>query len=153
MNEILFLQEHLPKLLLAGIIGALCGLERGHRGGNIGLGTLAILTLSTCLATILSIELSPDGEYMRVVAGLLSSVGFIGGGVIFTERSADNEKSVRGLTSASIVLFLSIIGIVIGVGFYLTAITTVILAEIFIAISRMIKKSRTNKGIEDNSEF
>lgn len=153
MNEILFLQENLPKLILACIIGALCGLERGRRGGNIGLGTLAILTLSTCLATILAIELSPSGEYMRVVAGLLSSVGFIGGGVIFTEKKEDNEKSVRGLTSASIVFFLAIIGIVIGVGYYLTAVITVILAEVFIAISRAIKKSRTNKGIEDNSEF
>ena len=153
MNEMLFLQEHLPKLILAGVIGAICGLERGRKGGNIGLGTLAILTLSTCLATVLAIELSPEGEYMRVVAGILSSVGFLGSGVVFTQRSDDNEKSVKGLTSASIVFFLAIIGIVIGVGLYLTAIISVILAEIFIIISRIIKKNRIKKGIEDNSEF
>lgn len=153
MNEILFLQQHLPKLLLAGFIGALVGLERGSRGGNIGLGTLSILTMSCCLATVLAIELSPSGEYMRVVAGILSSVGFIGGGVIFTQRTEDNEKAVRGLTSASIVFFLSIIGITIGVGYYLTAILVVMLAECSITISKMIKKKRRNNGQEDNSEF
>ncbi len=153
MNELIFLQEHLPKLLLAGFIGGLVGFERGNRGGNIGLGTLSILTISCCLATVLSIELSPSGEYMRVVAGILSSVGFIGGGVIFTQRSDDNEKSVRGLTSASIVFFLAIIGITIGVGYYLTAIIVVILAEINISLSRMIKKRRNNKGLEDDIEF
>lgn len=153
MNELLFLQEHLPKLLLATFIGALVGLERGHRGGNIGLGTLAILTLSCTLATVLSIELSPSGEYMRVVAGILSSVGFIGGGVIFTQRTDDNEKAVKGLTSASIVFFLAIIGITIGVGYYITAIVVVAIAELAITISKMIKKRRHFKGLQDNSEF
>ena len=153
MNELLFLQEHLPKLLLAGFIGGLVGVERGNRGGNIGLGTLSILTMSCCLATVLSIELSPSGEYMRVVAGILSSVGFIGGGVIFTQRTEDNEKSVRGLTSASIVFFLAIIGITIGVGYYLTAILVVILAECSISISKIIKRKKRKHESEDNGEL
>lgn len=153
MNELLFLQEHLPKLLLAGFIGGLVGVERGNRGGNIGLGTLSILTMSCCLATVLSIELSPSGEYMRVVAGILSSVGFIGGGVIFTQRTEDNEKSVRGLTSASIVFFLAIIGITIGVGYHLTAILVVILAECSISISKMIKRKKRKHDLEDNGEL
>ena len=153
MNEILFLKECLPKLILAGIIGGLCGLERGRRGSNIGLGTLSILTMSTCLATILAMELSPQGEYMRVVAGLLSSVGFIGGGVIFTQRTEDNEKSVKGLTSASIVFFLAIIGITIAVGYPITAIIVVSMAELSIAISKNIKNKRQHKESEDGSEL
>ena len=153
MNELLFLQEHLPKLLLAGFIGGLVGVERGNRGGNIGLGTLSILTMSCCLATVLSIELSPGGEYMRVVAGILSAVGVIGGGVIFTQRTEDNEKSVRGLTSASIVFFLAIIGITIGIGYYLTAILAVILAEFSISISKMLKRKKRKHELEDNGEL
>lgn len=152
MNELVFLQEHLPKLLLAVFIGGLVGLERGRRGGNIGLGTLAILTLSSTLATVLAVDLSPGGEYMRVVAGILSSVGFIGGGVIFTQRTDDNEKSVKGLTSASIVLFLSIIGVTIGVGYYITAIVVVIIAELAIITSRCIKKRKITRDIEKNDE-
>lgn len=152
MNELMFIQEHLPKVLLACIIGASVGLERG-KGGNIGLGTLAILTMSCTLATVLSIELSPDGEYMRVVAGILSSVGFIGGGVIFTQRTEDNEKSVRGLTSASMVFFLAVIGITIGVGFYITAIIVVLMAEMAIAISKKLKNKRQNHEFEDESEL
>ena len=92
MNELIFLQEHLPKIILAGVIGGLVGLERGSRGAHIGLGTLAILTMSCTLATVLAIELSPNGEYMRMVSSILSSVGFIGSGVVFTQRSDENEK-------------------------------------------------------------
>lgn len=151
MNEIMFLQENLPKLLLAALIGGLVGLERGTRGGNTptGFSTLAILTLSTCMATVLAMEVASQ-EFMRVFAGLLSSVGFIGAGPIFTQRSDDNEKSVKGLTSASIIFFLAIIGITIGLGYYVTAITAVIVAEISISVSKLIKKKRKEKGVDES---
>ena len=145
MNEILFLQDNLFKLILAALIGGLVGLERG-RGGNIGVGTLSILTLSCCFVTALSIELSGDTDsQLRVVAGLLSSVGFIGGGTIFTQRTDDNEKSVKGLTSASVVFFLATIGIALGVGYYVTAISVVLLAETSLFVSKAIKKKQRTK--------
>lgn len=152
MNELIFLQECLPKLILAGFIGGIVGIERG-RAGNIGFGTLSILTISCCLATVLSMELTTDSNsHMRVVAGILSSVGFIGGGTIFTQRTDDNEKSVKGLTSASIVFFLAIIGVTIGVGYYLTAISVVILAEANLYIAKFIKRNGyKNNGSSDDS--
>lgn len=145
MNEIVFLQENFFKLILAVIIGGIVGLERG-KSSNIGFGTLSVLTLSCCFITTLSIELSTDTDsHLRVVAGILSSVGFIGGGTIFTLRNNDNEKSVKGLTSATIVLFLAIIGIAIGVGYYITAISVVLLAEISLFISKIIKQKRNKQ--------
>lgn len=151
MNELIFLQEHFFKLVLAALIGGLVGLERG-RGGNIGFGTLSILTLSCCFITVLSLELSPNTDsQLRVVAGLLSSVGFIGGGTIFTQRKDDNEKSVKGLTSATIVFFLAIIGIAIGVGYYITAIAVVILAEVNLFIAKIVKKQRNKQDVSNNN--
>lgn len=144
-NEILFLQENFLKLFLAALIGGMVGLGRG-KNSNIGFGTLSILTLSCCFITTLAIEISPNiDSQLRVIAGILSSVGFIGGGPIFTMRTEDNEKSVKGLTSASIILFLATIGIAIGVGYCLTAIIVVLLAESHLFISKIIKKKRNKQ--------
>lgn len=149
MHELIFLEEHFFQLMLAAAIGGIVGLERG-KSSNIGFGTLSILTLSCCFITILSLELSPDTDsQLRVVAGLLSSVGFIGGGTIFTLRNDDNEKSVKGLTSASIVFFLATIGIAIGVGYSITAVTVVLLAQINLFISKIIKKKRNKQDMPE----
>ena len=105
MEELMLLQEHIPKLLLAALIGGIIGLERGNRGGVIGFGTLSTLTLGCTLLTIISAyAIGTDADPSRLISTIISSIGFIGGGVIFTQRN-DNEKSVRGLTSASIIFF------------------------------------------------
>lgn len=149
MSELIFLEQHFFKLILSAVIGGIVGLERG-RSSNIGFGTLSILTLSCCFMTILSSELTSDTDsQLRVVAGLLSSVGFIGGGPIFKSRNDDNEESIKGLTSASIVLFLAIIGIAIGSGYYITAISVVILVEINLFVSKIIKKKRNKQDIPE----
>lgn len=149
MNELIFLQENFFKLVLAAAIGGIVGLGRG-KSSNIGFGTLSILTLSCCFITTLAIDISPNiDSQVRVIAGILSSVGFIGGGTIFTQKSDEYEKSVKGLTSASLVLFLATIGIAIGTGYYLTSILVVTLAETNLFISKIIKKKRNKQDVPE----
>lgn len=149
MNELIFLQENFFKLVLAAAIGGIVGLGRG-KSSNIGFGTLSILTLSCCFITTLAIDISPNiDSQVRVIAGILSSVGFIGGGTIFTQKSDEYEKSVKGLTSASLVLFLATIGIAIGTGYYLTSILAVTLAETNLFISKIIKKKRNKQDVPE----
>lgn len=149
MNELVFLQENFLKLILAATIGGMVGLGRG-KSSNIGYGTLSILTLSCCFITTLAIDICPNiDSQLRVIAGILSSVGFIGAGAIFTQRSDEHEKSVKGLTSASLVLFLATIGIAIGSGYCLTAIAIVLLAEVNLFISKSIKKKRNKQDVPE----
>ena len=149
----MLLQEHIPKLLLAALIGGIIGLERGNRGGVIGFGTLSTLTLGCTLLTIISAyAIETDADPSRLISTIISSIGFIGGGVIFTQRN-DNEKSVRGLTSASIVFCLAAIGISIGLGYYGIAVVTAILIELNVFISRFIKKRRKENEEDYESEF
>ncbi|MDU2199408.1 MAG: MgtC/SapB family protein [Peptostreptococcaceae bacterium] len=153
MEELMLLQEHIPKLLLAALIGGIIGLERGNRGGVIGFGTLSTLTLGCTLLTIISAyAIGTDADPSRLISTIISSIGFIGGGVIFTQRN-DNEKSVRGLTSASIVFCLAAIGISIGLGYYGIAVVTAILIELNVFISRFIKKRRKENEEDYESEF
>lgn len=152
MEELILLQEHIPKLLLAGLIGGIIGLERGNRNGIIGFGTLSTLTIGCTLLTIISAYgIGTEADPSRLISTIISSIGFIGGGVIFTQRN-DNEKSVRGLTSAAIVFCLAAIGITIGLGFYGMAIVTAVLIEINVFISKSIKKRR-KENEHDEGEF
>lgn len=154
MGELIALQEHIPKLLLAAIIGGGIGLERSNKGeGIVGFGTLSTLTVGCTLLTILSAYgLGNLADPSRLISTIISSIGFIGGGVIFTQRNED-EKLVRGLTTASIIFSLAAIGVTIGLGYYGLAVVTVVLVELNITISKKIKKSRKNSGNENTDDF
>ena len=91
----MLLQEHIPKLLLAALIGGIIGLERGNRGGVIGFGTLSTLTLGCTLLTIISVyAIGTDADPSRLISTIISSIGFIGGGVIFTQRNSNGAVRI-----------------------------------------------------------
>lgn len=154
MEEIIVLQEHIPKLILAAIIGGGIGIERSNRGeGIVGFGTLSTLTVGCTLLTVLSAYgIGNEADPSRLISTIISSIGFIGGGVIFTQRN-ENEKLVRGLTTASIIFSLAAIGVTIGLGYYGLAVITAVLIEINIIISKIIKKNRNNSDSEDIDDF
>ena len=94
------LLEHLPKLILASIIGGLLGLERsrkddGSRNSSVGFGTLSILTVGTTLLTILSAYgLGYSSDPSRLIANIITAIGFLCGGVSFTKQTDDDtDKS------------------------------------------------------------
>ena len=154
MEEIIVLQEHIPKLILAAIIGGGIGIERSNRGeGIVGFGTLSTLTVGCTLLTVLSAYgIGNEADPSRLISTIISSIGFIGGGVIFTQRN-ENEKLVRGLTTASIIFSLAAIGVTIGLGYYGLAVITAVLIEINIIISKIIKKNINNSDSEDIDDF
>ncbi|MBO3445267.1 MgtC/SapB family protein [Clostridium sp. CCUG 7971] len=154
MEELIALQEHIPKLILAAIIGGGIGIERSNRGeGIVGFGTLSTLTVGCTLLTVLSAYgIGHEADPSRLISTIISSIGFIGGGVIFTQRN-ENEELVRGLTTASIIFSLAAIGVTIGLGYYGLAVITAVLIEINIIISKIIKKNRNNSDSEDIDDF
>ena len=59
------------------------------------------------------------GDPSRVVAGIVTGVGFLGGGVIFA-----HGRRIQGVTTASLIWALAAIGVTIGYGYPVTAIVT-----------------------------
>src|SRR3990172_5318573 len=91
--------EILGRLVLAGFLGGLIGLERELRGYPAGIRTIALVALGACLFTDVSRLM--DG-YDRVAAQIVSGIGFLGVGVIFPEgytvrgRDGDRHRTVCG---------------------------------------------------------
>lgn len=121
--------EYILRLLLAAVCGALVGLEREKRQKNAGLRTHIIVAMASALMMIVSkygffdvmkVGLSPDPS--RIAAGVVTAIGFLGGGVIFIRK--DNAV---GLTTAAGLWATVGIGITIGAGMYITGIACTLL--------------------------
>ena len=125
-------------ILYAAAFGSLVGLERELHGQPAGLRTHMILAVGAALAAMLSISYSQfisnpklPSDPGRIVAQVVSGVGFLGAGAIMKMG-----VTVKGLTTASSLWTIAIIGISCGSGYYkLAGFTTVIVLVILTVIN------------------
>ncbi|WP_338471986.1 MgtC/SapB family protein [Niallia sp. XMNu-256] len=130
--------EVLFKLTFAAIAGIGIGLERELKGKPLGLKTCLIISVMACLLTVVSYESAflYSKEYSRpmdpgrIPSYLISGIGFLGAGVILRR----GNEAISGLTTASLVLAAAGIGITIGAGFYIEALTGIIFLIIGIKV-------------------
>lgn len=109
------------RLVLTMLAGAVIGFNRGARGEAAGLRTTILVGLAASVAMIqANVLLSLGGrtsasfgvmDLMRLPLGILTGVGFIGGGVIL--RRGD---LVTGVTTAATLWVMTVIGLCLGGG-------------------------------------
>ncbi len=117
--------EMLFRVAMALGAGLLLGLEREGHGRAAGLKTTTLASVAAAMAIILSeaffhqgiallpsLTMAPDR--FRLAAGILTGMGFLGAGVIIRQGSV-----VRGVTTAAVLWYSSILGLVFGSGLVL----------------------------------
>jgi putative Mg2+ transporter-C (MgtC) family protein len=115
-------QDIALRLLLALIASGMIGLNRQARGHAAGLRTTILIGLAAAVAMVLAnfllstagktAELFTTMDVMRLPLGILTGVGFIGGGAIF--RRGD---LVTGVTTAATLWMVTVIGLCFGGGY------------------------------------
>jgi len=129
------------KILLAALLGGLFGLERDLHGHEAGLRTNMMISVSSCLFTILSIEAFPvidqgTRDTARVAAQVVVGVGFLGAGTMLQAKN-----KVRGLTTAATIWLVAAIGMAVGAGAYvLTIFTSAVALAILIPLAPISKR-------------
>ena len=134
------------RLILAGILGALIGLERELRAKEAGLRTHFLVALGSALIMIVSQwgfegldgvfgEGTRGADRARVAAQIVSGIGFIGAGAIMVQK-----HYVLGLTTAAGLWVVAGIGMATGGGLYAVAIAGTIFALIGLELFRFIVK-------------
>ena len=118
------------KIIIAIALGYLIGLERESTGKVIGIRTTSLISLSACLFCLMSPTIF-NGDNSRIVAQIVSGLGFLGAGVIFK-----NGDEVHGLTTAATVFATGAIGCLVGVNMLEEA----VLGTIAIIIINMVFK-------------
>lgn len=138
-------------LILSVILGGLVGLERALNAKPAGLRTNILVCLGAAALTIMGRKLLGDtGESTsRVIAGIVTGVGFLGAGVLIHEGSG-----VHGLTTAASIWLVASIGIACGESFYLLAAFITLLALMvlvgFSPLTRRIRKKTEQKALRDH---
>jgi putative Mg2+ transporter-C (MgtC) family protein len=145
------------KLSLALFLGMLIGIDRQLKHKPLGLKTCMVISVASCLVTIVSIEAfhifaTPTFsamDPMRLTAQIVSGVGFLGAGVIL-RRSND---VISGLTSAAMIWSASGLGIAVGVGLYFASLVAVILFIIAVNVLPAIIKLIGPSALRERDVF
>lgn len=88
--------DTLLSLAAAFVLGTLIGAERQYRQRTAGLRTNVLVAVSAAAFVDLAMKLDGSGGAVRVIAYVVSGIGFLGAGVIMKEGT-----NVRGLNTAA----------------------------------------------------
>jgi putative Mg2+ transporter-C (MgtC) family protein len=134
---------------LAALLGLAIGWERRAIGSPVRARIIALVAMTTTALTAMSLQLSVS-DLSRVLAGLLTGIGFIGAGVVMR----DDKGEVRGLTTAAGLWAITAVAIAIGVGFVVLGLLLALLVYVVIAwgdwpLITRLRQRRAQQRAED----
>ena len=135
--------ELVLRLVVAAVLGGLVGLERERLEWAAGMRTHALVSLGSALFMVVSIfgfsdilnEQHVILDPSRVAAQVAIGIGFIGAGTIIFRR-----EIVKGLTTAASIWAVAAVGLAVGGGMFLAAISATLLALALLVLARPVKQ-------------
>lgn len=134
------------RLITAFFLGSIIGLEREKKRRSAGFRTHILVSMGSCLIMLVSLHIYElyKGEVpldpARIAAGVVTGIGFLGAGTII--RSAEGA---RGLTTAASIWISSAIGLAVGCGFFVAAVTTTVISFLTLSFLKRVEKKLDNK--------
>lgn len=118
------------------LLGLLVGYERSYHGRAAGMRTYGLVCMASAALTVIAgfpnewygghAHIAATGtDPTRVIQGIVTGIGFLGAGVIMREGF-----NISGLTTAASLWASSAIGILVGVGFYGSAMMLALLSAL-----------------------
>jgi putative Mg2+ transporter-C (MgtC) family protein len=136
--------EMIMRLLVAAILAGILGWERESERKSAGLRTHILVGVGSALfmcIVAMEIEAFPHEpnvvqfDPIRVIQGVAAGIAFLGGGIIFVDKS---KNRVRGLTTAASVWATTGIGLTVGIGRYVVATLATLLIWIVLRVEFVI---------------
>ncbi len=132
------------RLLVAIILGGAIGLNRQQLGKAAGLRTHILVCVGSALFVLAGLEAQMySADLSRIVQGVVTGIGFLGGGVIL---KLTRKRQIRGVTTAATVWLTCGVGIAVGFGLHLLAALTVALALLVLAVLRRVEMHKASKA-------
>lgn len=131
-------------MVAAIVAGAVLGWERESQQKPAGLRTHMLVSLGAAGFMIAGLQLhqqlfgidqQASSDLMKVIAGIIGGIGFLGAGSIM--RSGGE---VQGLTTAATIWLAASIGLACGLGFYIQAATSVVLALVILFVLGVMER-------------
>ena len=142
------------RLLVASLVGAVIGFERKYRAKGAGIGTHVLVAIGAALFMIVSqhgFDGAPRFDAARVAAGVVSGIGFLGGGIILKQ-----QNRVSGLTTAAGLWVTAAMGLAVGSGMYILGAASVLIvllwADITHLLTRKVGKRQVTVSLSSNDK-
>ncbi|WP_445116023.1 MgtC/SapB family protein [Acinetobacter sp. WZC-1] len=140
--------DTLISLVVAFILGGLIGFERQYRQRTAGLRTNVLVALGAAIFVDIALTLHGTDGAVRVIAYVVSGIGFLGAGVIMRQ-----EGNIQGLNTAATLWCSAAIGAAAGADLLLEA----VLATVFIlaanTLLRPIVHVIERRPLDDEAEL
>ena len=124
------------KLVLAMVLGGVIGTERAVLAKqSAGTRTFGLVALGACLLIVMSNHVNTsylgvvNFDPMRLAAGIVTGIGFLGAGVIIFRRDG-----LHGITTAAGLWMVSAVGMAVGFGMYAVSIFATLLTLIMFSV-------------------
>ena len=120
------------QIIFSFLLGAFIGVDRERHGRDAGIRTYAAVCIGATLCTAITNHLGGDvAAASRVVANIVTDVGFLGAGIIY--RNSNGGRS-NGLTTAATIWCTAGVGVAVGLNMYIIAITGAIALYFLLAL-------------------
>ncbi|EIA07361.1 MAG: MgtC/SapB family protein [Flavobacteriaceae bacterium] len=108
------------KLIISFFLGAFIGFDRERHGQDAGIRTYAAVCIGATLFTAITAHLvSNPADTSRVIANIVTGVGFLGAGIIYRNNSVGTS---HGLTTAATIWCTSAVGVAVGLNMFIISI-------------------------------
>ena len=134
--------SHLMDLSVAYVLALPIGWSQEREGSSAGLRTFPLVAIASCGLILLADDI---GAQSRILAGLITGIGFIGGGAILR-----SEQSVHGTATAASVWNVGVIGAAAGFGLYDIAAVLSVVNFATLRLLHPLKKRINRPGKREN---
>ncbi|MCV2892807.1 MgtC/SapB family protein [Lentibacter sp. XHP0401] len=136
------------RLTLAAILGGILGYERERKARSAGVRTHMLVAVGAALFVIGPLQSGmPIEDMSRVLQGIVQGIGFLGAGAIIV-RTAQHQ--VEGLTTAANIWVTAAIGVLAGLGLEATAVLSVAIVLIILAVVPYLSKPEVGADPDQN---
>jgi putative Mg2+ transporter-C (MgtC) family protein len=126
------------RLLFALVLGGVLGWNREQMGKAAGLRTHMLVAAGAAVAVLAGDLAGMQGDALsRIIQGVLTGVGFIGGGVIL---KISEQQQIRGITTASGIWLTAAIGIAAGAGHLGLAVVSTVFALVVLGVLARVEQ-------------
>ncbi len=136
---------------IAAILGSIIGWERDRAGKSAGPRTMALVGSVSAVVVSIGYVLGLNAEFgdpTRAMHAIITGIGFLGAGLIFTNRGG----GVQGVTTAATILATAGMGCAVGLGFQLAAAGFTVIILVILRSTQFLEVTvrRSDKG--ENSD-
>ena len=132
------------QIFTAFFLGGFIGFERERHGISAGIRTYAAVCLGSAMFTIVGHDLMDEDAASRIVANIITGIGFLGAGLIFRDTT---HKRVTGMTSAATIWATAAVGVAVGFRLYAIAVICAIALYFLLALDEFKWYKRWRKKI------